>query len=172
MVGPDGEESHQFLYNRWLFIASVLGPRGWSSATLAAWASYYQYCLCKVAHRRARFRGYSKNAGAVAERRFRRWGPGAGARGPKTWCWDLKLTRLLVRTVNNEGFESFQLKGWLLLNHLVEENEIERLQLCLLCLNNNLFENGSEKALEPSGPGKNSGSLYPWIVKGYYGQWE
>ena len=69
--------------------------------------------------------------------------------------------RLLVRTANNEGFECFQLKGWLLLYHLADENEIERLQLRLVCLDDNLFENGSKKALEPSGPNENSGFLYP-----------
>ena len=48
-----------------------------------------------------------------------------------------------------------------LLYHLAEENEIKRLQLRLICFDNNLFENNSKKALEPSGPGKNSGSSYP-----------
>ena len=64
-------------------------------------------------------------------------------------------------TANNEGFECFQLEGWLLFHYLAEENEIERLQLCLLCFDNNLFKNDSEKVFEPSGPGENSGSLYP-----------
>ena len=71
------------------------------------------------------------------------------------------MTRLLVRTVNDEGFECSQLKGWLLLHRLAEGNEIERLQLRLLFLDDNRFENDSKKALEPNGPGKNSGSSYP-----------
>ena len=65
-----------------------------------------------------------------------------------------------MSTANNEGFKYSQLKGWLLLYHLAEKNEIERLQLRLLCLDNNLFENGSEKVFEPRRPGKNSSSLY------------
>ena len=64
-------------------------------------------------------------------------------------------------TANNEGFECFQLKDWLLLYYLAEQNEIERLQLRLLCLDNKLFENDSEKVFEPSGPSENLGSLYP-----------
>ena len=78
--------------------------------------------------------------------------------------------RLLVRTANDEGFECSQLEGWLLLHRLAEGNEIEHLQLHLLFFDDNRFENDSEKALEPSGPGKNSGSLYLGIVKGYCGQ--
>ena len=70
------------------------------------------------------------------------------------------MTRLLVKTANNEGFKCSQLKGWLLLHYLAKRNEIERLQLRLLFLDKNQFENDSEKALEPSGPGKNSGFLY------------
>ena len=66
-----------------------------------------------------------------------------------------------MRTANDERFKCSQLKGWLFLYHLIEENKIERLQLRLLCLDNNLFENGSKKALEPSRPGKNSGFSYP-----------
>ena len=66
-----------------------------------------------------------------------------------------------MKIANDKGFECSQLKDWLFLYHLAEENKIERLQLRLLCLDNNLFENGSKKALEPSGPGENSGSLYP-----------
>ena len=66
-----------------------------------------------------------------------------------------------MRTANNKGFKCSQLKGWLLLYHLAKKNEIKYLQLRLLCLNNNLFENNSEKTFEPSGPSKNSGSLYP-----------
>ena len=65
-----------------------------------------------------------------------------------------------MRTANNERFEYSQLKDWLLLYHLAEENEIERLQPRLLCIDDNLFEDSSKKAFEPSGPGKNSGSLY------------
>ena len=38
--------------------------------------------------------------------------------------------------------------------------EVGLLQLCLLCLDDNLFKNGSKKAFEPSGPGENLGSLY------------
>ena len=75
-----------------------------------------------------------------------------------------------MRTTKDEGFECSQLKGWLLLHRLAERNEIERLQLRLLFLDDNRFENDSEKALEPSGPGENSGSLYPGIVKGYCAQ--
>ena len=71
------------------------------------------------------------------------------------------MTRLSVKTTNNEGLKCSQCKDWLIFYHLVEENKMECLQLRLLCLNNNLFENGSKKALEPSGPGENSGSLYP-----------
>ena len=71
------------------------------------------------------------------------------------------MTRLLVRTANNKRFECSQLKGWLLLHYLAEGNEIERLQLRLLFLDDNRFKNDSEKALEPSGSGKNSGFLYP-----------
>ena len=66
-----------------------------------------------------------------------------------------------MRTANDEGFECSQLEGWLLLHRLAEGNEIERLQLRFLFLDNNQFENDSEKAFEPSGPGENSGSLYP-----------
>ena len=65
-----------------------------------------------------------------------------------------------MRTANNKRFECFQLESWILLYHLAEKNEIERLQLRLLCFDNNLFENNSKKALELSGPGKNSDSLY------------
>ena len=68
--------------------------------------------------------------------------------------------RLLVKTANNEGFKCSQLEGWLLLHCLAEGNEIEHLQLRLLFFNNNRFKNDSEKALEPSGPGENSGSSY------------
>ena len=71
------------------------------------------------------------------------------------------MTRLLVKIANNEGFKCSQLEDWLFLYHLAEKNEIERLQLRLLCLHNNLFENGSKKAFELSRPGENSGSLYP-----------
>ena len=69
--------------------------------------------------------------------------------------------RLLVKTANDKEFEYFQLKGWFLLYHIAEKNEIERLQLHLLCLDNNLFENNSKKALEPSEPSENLSSLYP-----------
>ena len=71
------------------------------------------------------------------------------------------MTRLLVKTANDEGFEYSQLEGWLFLHRLAEENEIECLQLRLLFLDNNRFKNDSEKALEPSGPGENLSFLYP-----------
>ena len=80
--------------------------------------------------------------------------------------------RLSVKTANNEGFKCSQLEGWLFFYHLIEENAIERLQLRLLFLDNNLFENDIEKAFKPSRPGKNLGFLYSWIVKGYCGQWD
>ena len=66
-----------------------------------------------------------------------------------------------MKTKNDKGFECFQLKSWLLVYHVAEENKIEHLQLRSLCLDNNLFKNGSEKAFEPSGSGENSGSSYP-----------
>ena len=66
-----------------------------------------------------------------------------------------------MKTANDEGFKCSQLEGWLLLHRLAEGNEIERLQLRLLFLDDNRFKNDSEKALEPSGPGENSGSSYP-----------
>ena len=66
-----------------------------------------------------------------------------------------------MRTANNEGFKCSQLEDWLLFHCLAEGNEIERLQLRLLFLDDNRFQNDSEKALEPSGSGENSGSSYP-----------
>ena len=66
-----------------------------------------------------------------------------------------------MKTANNKGFEYFQLKNWLFLYRLAEENEIERLQLRLLSLDNNLFENNSKKVLEPTKPDKNPGFLCP-----------
>ena len=71
------------------------------------------------------------------------------------------MTHSSVKTANNERFKCSQLEGGLLLHRLAEENEIERLQLRLPFLDNNRFENDSEKALEPSGPGENSSSSYP-----------
>ena len=133
-----------------------------------AWASYYQYWLYKITHWWAQFGEYFRNAGAVAERRSRRWGPGAKAKDPKTWFWNLKLKRLSVRTANNEGFKCSQLKSWLLLHHLAEENEIGRLQLRLFFLDNNRSENDICWAPGPTGPGKTSGSLYSWNNKGCY----
>ena len=65
-----------------------------------------------------------------------------------------------MKTANDEGLKCSQLEGWLLLHRLAEGNEIERLQIYLLFLDNNRFENDSKKALEPSGSGENSGSLY------------
>ena len=172
MIGLDGKESHRFFHSRQSFVASVLGLCAQPHVVLAAWASYYKYWLYKIAHWWAQFGGYFRNGGALAKYRFRRWKPGAGTRGPKTWCWDLKLTHLSMRTANNKGFECYQLEGGFFFYHLTEKNEIERLQLCFFCPDNILFENDSKKALEPNGPSKNSGSSYPWIVKDYCDQWE
>ena len=66
-----------------------------------------------------------------------------------------------MRTVNDKKFESSQLEGWLFLYHLIEKNEIERLQLRLVIFDNNWSKNGSKKSLEPGGPGESSTSLYP-----------
>ena len=49
--------------------------------------------------------------------------------------------RLLVKTVNSKRFEYFQLEGWIFLYYLAEKNEIGRLQLRLLLLNNNQSKN-------------------------------
>ena len=64
--------------------------------------------------------------------------------------WSMKLKYSSVETANNEGFKASKLNDWLFLYCLAEENEIERLQLCLLCLVNNLSKNDSEKVLEPT----------------------
>ena len=53
----------------------------------------------------------------------------------------MKLTRLSVKTTNDEGFESSQLESWLLLHHLAEEDKIGDMQLRLLFLDNNQSEN-------------------------------
>ena len=50
------------------------------------------------------------------------------------------MTRSIVKTANNERFKCSPLEGWLFFHHLAEGNEIERLQLRLLFLDNNRFE--------------------------------
>ena len=65
-----------------------------------------------------------------------------------------------MKTANNEGFKYSQLENWLFFYHLAKRNKIERLQLRLLYLDNNLFENDSKKALELSRSGENSDFLY------------
>ena len=97
----------------------------------------------------------------MAKHRFRRLGPDAEAKSLKTWRKALKLKHLSVRTANNKGFKCFQLESWPFLYCLVQENKIERLQLCLLSFDNNLSENDSKKVLGPIESNKNSGFLYP-----------
>ena len=77
----------------------------------------------------------------MAKRRFRRLKPDAEVKGLKPWRGALKLKHLSVKTANNEGFKCSQLENCLLLHYLAEENEIKRSQLCLFCLDDNLFEN-------------------------------
>ena len=165
MVGLDGKKSYQFLYSFWLFIASVFEPYCWHSIALTAWTSYYQYLLYKILHWRVWFGRFFRDARAMTKCRFCRLRPNAKLKGLKPWCWDLKLKHLLVKTINNEGFEYSQLKNWLLLYYLTEKNEIEHLQFCFFSLDNNLFENDSEKAIGPTKLDKNSGFLCLWSDK-------
>ena len=75
--------------------------------------------------------------------------------------WSPEIEHLSVKIAKNEGFEYFQLKDWLLLHHLAKENKIKPLQLRLLFFDNNLFENNSEKVIEPTKPDKNLDFVYP-----------
>ena len=168
MIDPNGEKSHRFFHSYRPFVASVLGSRGWPPAAFAAWTSYYQYQVYNVSHWWARFGGYSRNAGAVAKHRFCRLGSDVEARGLKLWRRALKLKHLSVRTANDEGFKYSQLRGWHFLHFLVEKNEIKRLQLRLVCFDNNLFENDTCWASGLTRSNKNSGSLHPWNDKDCY----
>ena len=75
---------------------------------------------------------------------------------------------MLVKSTNNEEFENFQLKFFLLYHHFFKENKTMHLQLYLLFLDNNQFENHSEIAFGPNRPDKSSNSLYSEVDKVYY----
>ena len=77
-----------------------------------------------------------------------------------------------MKFIDDEGFEYSQLEAFFLPQNFFEESEIEYLQLRWPCLGGSRFENGTKRALGPTGLVSSSDSLYPWIDKGDNGPWE
>ena len=82
-------------------------------------------------------------------------GQEARKRGVETWNWCVCQWRLQIM----KDISVLSSKVSFFLSSCCEKGE-KRLQLHLLCLDNNLFENDSKKAFKPSRPGKNSDFLY------------
>ena len=159
-----------------VLVALVPKPRSQFLATFIAGAACYQYWPCRDLCWLVLSETYLKNDVAVVGHEFRRWGPDVEMIiWIKRWIlrgWDLWDLHLSVRFANNESFECSQLKAFFPHPGFSEGNKRVHLRLHLLYPDNNRFENSNKRALEPSRPNESSNSLYPWIVRVYYGQWE
>ena len=176
--GPDSAALHQYPNMAHLRVVVVSVPELWSwfLTALVAGAACYQYWPCRSLRWLAPSGTCPKNYVAAVAREFRRWGPDLEVIvWMKRWVlrdWDLQGLPLSVRFANNEKFECSQLKAFFPHPGFSEENERVHLQLYSLYPDNNRFENGNDRASGPSGPDKSSNFSCPWIVGGYYGQWE
>ena len=160
-IGPGGVAIHQLPCSLFDLVALILEPRDWFSAVLASGASCYQCWPNKVTHWLVWFGASSRTGGAMEKHKFCRWGPDIGA---ISWLKriDLIVWHLLVRTANDEEFESSQSKTFPLHLCFFEENETVYLQPHLPCLGDNQFKNDTWRASGPNRPVWSSNSLYSW----------
>ena len=143
-------------------------PRLTLAAPLAA-TSFHQCWPYKGPRWLARFGYCPRIVEAGVERRFHRWGLG-GVAIARLRCWGLRGWHWSTRTAVYEGSECFQFVTRLLRLDSSEGSEITRLQLRLPCPDDNRFESGNERALEPSGLVWSSNSSCLWTDGGCCGR--